>query len=422
MMTLIPGWTVARAIPTDVWAGLVTGQYTLHGGVIRYAACTARAGQIVRHLIPAVADPFCAIPNLVNTYQLYQLSGQVNSLTQVTQHVLHIASATAAVSGLNLAVATIGFALLHAKLNQIDGRLQKIEHTVKEIQAFLQLSENASLKVAIKNLLTVDKITDVADRKSLLQHSKITLAEINEKYRELLANAQTIEAASTYEEYFSLTALAQTRCAAELGWGEVAAQEFQEMTIFWKDQARRVINTLLLKEFPERFLCSDFATDISISTFVEWLDFAHNQTRGYAWIDEMRQRIQPWYTSSLVDVAAEAVKNPLSHHNIRRHIRHAQNFAADAVKNPLSLFNANASRYGKGDVREDRDTIIPLMRKLIARNNVYEGHCAQYELLRDQNMLPSEFERRVHELPENARIQGYIILEPLKSPSAQKVA
>ncbi|MCI5119032.1 MAG: hypothetical protein D3913_14040, partial [Candidatus Electrothrix sp. LOE1_4_5] len=183
-MTLIPGWAIARSIPTDVWAGLVTGQYTLHGGVIRYAANTARAGQIVRHLIPAVADPFRAIPNLINTYQLHQLSGQVTSLTQVTQHVLHVASATAVLSGLNLAVAAIGFAVLNAKITKIEGHLQSIERTVKEIRTFLQLSENASLKVAIKNLLNAEKIADPVDRKNLLQHSKITLAEINEKYKD----------------------------------------------------------------------------------------------------------------------------------------------------------------------------------------------------------------------------------------------
>ncbi len=390
-MTLIPGWAIARSIPTDVWAGLVTGQYTLHGGVIRYAANTARAGQIVRHLIPAVADPFRAIPNLINTYQLHQLSGQVTSLTQVTQHVLHVASATAVLSGLNLAVAAIGFAVLNAKITKIEGHLQSIERTVKEIRTFLQLSENASLKVAIKNLLNAEKIADPVDRKNLLQHSKITLAEINEKYKELLINAHTIEAAKTYEEYFSLTALAQTRCAAELGWGEIAYQEFQEMTDFWKNQARRIVNSLLLKESPERFLYGDFTPEIPISMLAEWLDFAHNKTRGYAWIDEMRERMPSWYSQSLVGKAANA---------------------ANAVKNRFSLLNAPS----KGSIHEDIGTIVPFIKKLIARNQVYEGHCVQYKLFNEHNMLPSEFERKILELPETEKTQGYIVLKPFKSP------
>lgn len=44
---MLPGWTVARAIPFDIFAGLITGQYKLYGGVIRHAAGTPYAGQIV---------------------------------------------------------------------------------------------------------------------------------------------------------------------------------------------------------------------------------------------------------------------------------------------------------------------------------------------------------------------------------------
>ncbi len=67
--------TVERALPEGVLTGLLSGQYSLHGGVIRSAG-----GQIVRHLIPAstpALDPFglmSAIPSLFNTYQLHNLT------------------------------------------------------------------------------------------------------------------------------------------------------------------------------------------------------------------------------------------------------------------------------------------------------------------------------------------------------------
>jgi hypothetical protein len=51
---VFPGWEVARVIPPDVIMGLWTGQYKLYGGVIRWAAGTDNAGQIVRHLLQPV--------------------------------------------------------------------------------------------------------------------------------------------------------------------------------------------------------------------------------------------------------------------------------------------------------------------------------------------------------------------------------
>lgn len=69
MSTLLPGLTLSRTIPADVALGLLTGSYSLHGGVIRWAAGTEHAGQIVRHLIPASQPalgmlPFSVIPGV----------------------------------------------------------------------------------------------------------------------------------------------------------------------------------------------------------------------------------------------------------------------------------------------------------------------------------------------------------------------
>ncbi|HEY9690481.1 MAG TPA: hypothetical protein V6D46_10850, partial [Coleofasciculaceae cyanobacterium] len=61
---MIPAWTIARAIPFELLLGLAAGQYQLYGGVIRWAAGTPHAGQIVRHLIPVSSDVFSAIPGL----------------------------------------------------------------------------------------------------------------------------------------------------------------------------------------------------------------------------------------------------------------------------------------------------------------------------------------------------------------------
>ena len=79
---MLPGWTVAREIPSDVIDGLNRGDYVLHGGVIRSAPSTDGAGQIVRHLLPTeqdLPDSVAAVPDL--------------TLARTTQHLLHAAQA-----------------------------------------------------------------------------------------------------------------------------------------------------------------------------------------------------------------------------------------------------------------------------------------------------------------------------------------
>ena len=106
------GLNVARSLPPEIVTGLITGQYKLHGGVIRWATNTDFAGQIVRHLIPVAQQsigasllaPVTGVLGAVNTFQLHKLSGQVDALTTATQQVLQIATNTMALSGLNLAV------------------------------------------------------------------------------------------------------------------------------------------------------------------------------------------------------------------------------------------------------------------------------------------------------------------------------
>ncbi len=115
------------------------------------------------------------------------------------------------------------------------------------------------------------------------------------KYKELLLTADSIETAVAYEEYFCLTSLAHARCLAELEMLDMASRDIWETHVFWKEQSRRIANDLLLAENPERFLFSNFAKDLPISTLAEWLDFSYGEEKGYGWIDELRSKTRPWY-------------------------------------------------------------------------------------------------------------------------------
>ncbi len=208
---IFPDWNLARTIPYDVLVGLITEQYKIYGGVIRWAAGTENAGQIVRHLIPVASTNLLNIipgldfiPGIIanfqinelknielaNKYQLIQLSKQIYSQVQTTYQILQIATGTAVLSGLGLAVSMIGFAAMNKKLNTIDNRLKEIQKDVQTINHFLASTERGKLQAALSELLKIDSNTASQHRHTMLHNSRNTLAAINMRYREVLSEAR----------------------------------------------------------------------------------------------------------------------------------------------------------------------------------------------------------------------------------------
>lgn len=399
---IFPGWTVARAIPYETYVGLLTGKYQLYGGVIRWAAGTANGGRIVAHLLPASTGLSNTVPGLnlisglaaniqleqvksitrFNTYQLFGIARQLTSLTQTTQNVLEMATGAAVLSGLGLTVSSLSFVALNKKLDAIDVTLKQIQKDLQAIKQFLESTERAKLYAALNNLLKLDEKTAPEHRHAILHASRNTLGEINMRYRELLSEANTLEMAMAHEEYFSLTALAHTRCTAELGMFDIAYREIEEVNRFWQVQAHRIAKQLVVGEHPERLLATDFVEAVPVTELVPWLDFVYEERKGYAWLDELRLKSNdPWYPKGwLAGVGVGVGRN---------------------------------RSVGVG-LEKELGLLIPALRKLVARSDVFEGYVAQYDLQQAQNLKPSEFERQVAELPADSAVGGYFILEAEK--------
>jgi hypothetical protein len=413
------GLTVLNKIPGQAITGLLTGQLKVVGGVIRWAAGTGKGGQIFMHLLPAGNSLLNMVPGLdfipgivanfqlagisnqigtlqqmtqLNTYQLINLTRQVTavsqhiaSLSQATQQVLMMATGTAVLSGLSLAVSSVGFMVVNEKLKRIDKKLDEIKRDVQFIRQFLELNERGKLFAALADLLKIETMTVSENRTTIIHNARKTLSEINQKYRELLATSSSVNQAIANEEYYALTALTQARCSAELGEFRLAHQEIEEMHTFWKAQARRIANELLLGEYPERFLASDFAQDVSVSALMSWLDFAYEEEKGIAWIDEIRNKInEPWYGKSSWT---------------------------------KGFWESKGSGLNKGlgvGLADEQKVVIPTLQKLIARNNVFEGYRSQYGFFEDKQLKPSEFQAQVAALPEESIVNGYYLLEPEK--------
>ncbi len=119
-----------RALPDlpELLAGLQRGDYTLHGGVIRRAAGTEGAGQIVAHLrFPDDAEEagssLQALQSLIQE-GLGSMEGAAETLQQNLDVLQGLQAANLAMSGLNLAASTAGFVIVCEKLDRISTQIQ----------------------------------------------------------------------------------------------------------------------------------------------------------------------------------------------------------------------------------------------------------------------------------------------------------
>ncbi len=383
------GLIVSRAIPQEVLVGLLARQYKMYGGVIRWAAGTDHAGQIVRHLIPVasqtITDPLFGSLNglLASTYQL-------NRINVTTQTVLQMANGTMALSGLNLAVNAIGFAIIFKKLKQLENQLSRIEKEVKAIHELLEIEERSRLRAALEDLDNAMKSQKLGegDRRELLFRAKDVFAPIRLKYKELLSKSDSLEVSMGYEEYFVLTSLAHSRCLAELGMSDTARHSLESDVSAWKDESKRIAHDLLLGDNPERLLFSDFAKDVPVSNLIEWLDFANGEERGYEQLDELRAMTTGWYTG--IDKKEFGRKTGRA----------------------FSTIGQRISRKTDAELEWQLKKVIPSFQKLIARNSVLDGYVGQYQYLEEHNILPSTFENEIAKISPEFHVDGYIILEP----------
>lgn len=369
---------VQRAIPPELMLGIKAGTLTVHGGVVR-----DMQGHIVRHLLPlsnvANVTESALLPSPLGATSLvsqYQLSGQMTAFGNATQQLLEISKNTMMLSGFHLTVSVMGFAALYRKFKRLEAYLGQIEAVIRQIWEKMERQNLAQLEYVLNDLLEyVPAVTDHDRRMNILESIRSKLGPMHIEYRDLLKGANTIEEAMAFEEYFSLTGLAQVRCLAELGMGERAYKELRSMYGTWQEQMRRLSQETLVGDDPERFLASDFAEETPTAVIMEWLDFTFAEDNGYQWLDKLRGRARPWY----------GVKLP-----------------------SLSIGN-------RDELRRQRDQVIPALNKIITRNKVYDGYMAQYELLAAYRLTPSEFDEDVAQLDHEAFTDGYLILEPINN-------
>lgn len=305
MSSALVGMTVARAIPDATLAGLAMGRYAMHGGVIRWAAGTPQAGQIVAHLLPAAAGSAGMLLSgagivtavgaavtgvgalvgagfgVANFFQSKKILKGVRELMQVAE--------------LNLAVTQAGFNALDRRLVALEQTLSEVKETVKAIQGLLEGTQRAELRAALEHLEKLASIRDERVRIELLSQAAATLGKLRHLYLDQMRGVVSIPEALATEEYYLIAALGQARCYAELREPAMARAILSEATAGWYTWARPFAQVVLVGDHPHRFLYSDFASVAPLPLIAAWLDFAHNKQEGMLWIEVLRPKHEPWF-------------------------------------------------------------------------------------------------------------------------------
>ena len=377
MLPQLIGFTLTRTIPAKAFLPVLAGAYQVCGGVIRNSS-----GQIMAHLVNS-GNSLGALQTLsaasgialngFNSFQIHQtnkslanlendvqninskvdaLGSGIDILQNLTEHIVLLSTGTMALSGLTLAVSTAGFAFLNKKLNKIDQRLQELQKDVKEIKDFLKMQQRAELLTALQAISNLSHYQNEDSRRQLLISTSKDISVLNHFYRLQFKNAGNAGILDASEEYFTITAIAQALCQAELDLFEPAGTNLQESYAFWLDICQKVSKEKFLGSNPERFLDYKLASAFRTDELVDWMDFAYGEAKGFKWIDDLR----PKYG-----------------------------------KDSFYMF----SKY---QISPSEQLEIDIMRKLVARNRIYQGYCSQFQYFKEIKIRPSTFQATVDSL------------------------
>lgn len=353
-----PIFTLERAIPDGLAMGILSGKYSLHGGVIR-----GLNGQIVRHLIPNASKAFdplglASVPfDITNSLQL-------RSLSKLTQEVKQISEATMAMSGLNIAVSAVSFAAMYSSLKNLEKRVTQLETEVNWIKTFLDSGRRAAILNASNELSSLP--SDINHRLHILHQARESLGHVMMHYLAHWDEAGELLEAMSYQHFFCMAALMRARCSAELGMPDKANFEMKQSYDEWVSRSRNIAQQFILRDDPERLMGGKYSEHVPVARLVYWLDFVYDTQKGYDWIDELRCR-------------------------------------------PDSM---SFKSFFSKSVSEEEAQALAHLDNLSQRNSVLEGYVTQYSYLKNKQLRPSEFEQQIDVIKASAPEEELLILAP----------
>lgn len=285
------GFTVLRQIPSELLPGLVTGAYSLHGGVLRDGA-----GRIVAHLLTAgpadllksLVPGLDVLSGLVGNGQIFALSRSVEALQSSVATVVQLSAAGTIMAGLGLVATAGGVAYLNGRLNGIERHLERLEDKLDDVRRSVVTYQLAVLKGAMDNLRHAEQYMDGDRRQGMLLDAKRDFQTARHNYSDRLKDASTSGEFAALEECLSLAMTGSALCASELELYDIAATDFESQLAEWQESARRFVQGWVDSTGYGKLL--EVPTDeVPTDELVALLDFGEGTNRGWARIDELRR-------------------------------------------------------------------------------------------------------------------------------------
>lgn len=352
------GLTVARQIPPETLAGLASGLYSLHGGVVRDVG-----GRIVSHLVTSGAPTALGnlipglglLTSLVQSGQLRQLGRDVAQVQTTLNSVLSLSIANTALSGLGLVTSVAGFAYLSQRFKAVDAKLAQIEKQIKDVKAWQESLQRSELQAAVDGARQASNQDDRALRRGLLIESRRQFNTLSHHYKQQWARSEIEADVRSINELYTLSIMGYALVSSDLGLRDTAA-DLKANCHDWTQQARQHVKRLLFAERADRLMDADHLDILPARTLVELLDFAHDTQRGIDWIDQMR---------------------------------------VDSAKNTSVLDSITLSAPKRlRQVIHDRkpDSVIEMAKALRARAQVLDASVAHHEFLQEQQLSASRYQ------------------------------
>ena len=283
------GLSVSRLIPAHLVPGVLSGAFTLHGGVIRDLG-----GQIVAHLaLPAQTvlglaslTPLGAITSAVSSVAAnFQLLGLKRDVAQVAQ--LSMASTTMA--GLGLATGLVGFIYVSTVMKRVDGQVKKVFEKTEQVKAIMESTERAQLCQALDDYKVSTVLTSDHQRIPLLRDARTVFGRAAHHYSSRMSESEDFAEVFAAEGYFVTACIGNALSCSDLGHWDEARQNFEGHYDQWRATAQTHCAKILALDEQERLLDKKYVEVLPVAQLVRVLDFAHGgAVRGIDRIDELR--------------------------------------------------------------------------------------------------------------------------------------
>lgn len=273
--------SLLRSLPEapEIIAKLRNGTYEIHGGVIRHAAGSGQGGQIVKHLI-FPSDPLQTQQRLQEfqstiSNRMSTLQSGMDGIQQSMNVLQGLQKANLVMSGLNLAVTTVGFVIVCKKLDGISGQIQAqsegIAQTLKlvgEVYDRSLLHDEARFRSL---LLSTEQYCEQGD----VEHLKAQIPKFHDEYQftKLILERNAPLKASNLDRFSEISLLqdrlvnlsivlthVQVKCGSPAYGRKSLTQLADDVRML---NAKRI----------ESMLTDDVATEVNRSRFAEISDF-----------------------------------------------------------------------------------------------------------------------------------------------------